>query len=43
MKAIVASTKSSANFLVLNQNPLDNLDTLFDIDSVYNLGNKVSL
>lgn len=30
-----------ADFLVLNENPVDNLDTLFDINSVYKLGNKV--
>lgn len=30
-----------ADFLVLNENPLDNLDTLFNIDSVYKLGQKV--
>lgn len=30
-----------ADFLVLNENPLDNLDTLFHIDSVYKLGEKV--
>lgn len=30
-----------ADFLVLNENPIDNIDTLFDINSVYKLGNKV--
>ncbi len=30
-----------ADFLVLNENPLDNLDTLFNLDSVYKLGKKV--
>lgn len=30
-----------ADFLVLDENPLDNLDTLFDINSVYKLGRKV--
>lgn len=30
-----------ADFLVLNDNPLDNLDTLFDLNSVYKLGKKV--
>lgn len=29
-----------ADFLVLNENPLDNLDTLFDINFVYKLGRK---
>lgn len=30
-----------ADLLVLNENPLDNLDTLFDIESIYKLGKKV--
>lgn len=30
-----------ADFLVLDDNPLDNLDTLFNINSVYKLGKKV--
>lgn len=30
-----------ADFLVLNENPIDNIDTLFGINSVYKLGNKV--
>lgn len=30
-----------ADFLVLNENPLDNLDTLFNLHSVYKLGKKV--
>ena len=30
-----------ADFLVLDENPLDNLDTLFNINSVYKLGKKV--
>lgn len=30
-----------ADFLVLDENPLDNLDTLFNINSVYKLGRKV--
>ncbi len=30
-----------ADFLVLNENPLDNLDTLFDLGSIYKLGKKV--
>lgn len=30
-----------ADFLVLDENPIDNLDTLFDINSVYKLGKKV--
>ncbi len=30
-----------ADFLVLDENPLDNLDTLLDINSVYKLGKKV--
>lgn len=29
-----------ADFLVLDENPLDNLDTLFDINAVYKLGRK---
>ena len=32
-----------ADFLILNENPLDNLDTLFNIDSVYKLGKRVNL
>jgi imidazolonepropionase-like amidohydrolase len=31
-----------ADFLVLDENPLDNLDTLFNINSVYKLGRKVN-
>lgn len=31
----------AADFLVLDENPLDNLDTLFNIQSVYKLGRKV--
>ena len=30
-----------ADFLVLDSNPLDNIDTLFNINSVYKLGKKV--
>ena len=30
-----------ADFLVLNENPLNNLDTLFNLDAVYKLGKKV--
>lgn len=30
-----------ADFLVLDENPLDNLDTLFELNSVYKLGRKV--
>lgn len=30
-----------ADFLILNENPLDNLYTLFNLDSVYKLGKKV--
>ncbi len=30
-----------ADFLVINENPLDNLDSLFNIDSIYKLGQKV--
>lgn len=30
-----------ADFIVLDDNPLDNLDTLFNINSVYKLGKKV--
>ena len=30
-----------ADFLVLDENPLDSLETLFDINSVYKLGRKV--
>lgn len=30
-----------ADFIILNENPLKNLDTLFDIYSVYKLGKKV--
>lgn len=30
-----------ADFLVLDENPLDNLDTLFDLNAVYKLGKKV--
>ncbi len=30
-----------ADFLVLNENPLENLDTLFELDEVYKLGKKV--
>ncbi|WP_234949813.1 amidohydrolase family protein [Tepidimicrobium xylanilyticum] len=30
-----------ADFLVLDENPLDNLDTLFNIDEVYKLGKLV--
>ncbi len=30
-----------ADFLVLDENPLDNLETLFNINSVYKLGKKV--
>lgn len=30
-----------ADFIVLNENPIDNLDTLFEIDKVYKLGKKV--
>lgn len=31
-----------ADFLVLDENPVDNLEILFDINSVYKLGNKVN-
>ena len=30
-----------ADFLVINENPLENLDTLFELDEVYKLGKKV--
>jgi len=30
-----------ADFLVLDENPLDNIETLFDLNSVYKKGNKV--
>jgi imidazolonepropionase-like amidohydrolase len=30
-----------ADFIVLNDNPLVNLDTLFDVENVYKLGKKV--
>lgn len=30
-----------ADFIILNENPIDNLDTLFEIDEVYKLGKKV--
>lgn len=32
-----------ADFLVLDENPLDNLDTLFQINGIYKLGKKVNL
>ena len=31
-----------ADFLVLNENPLENIDTLYNISEVYQLGNKVN-
>ena len=30
-----------ADFIVLNENPLENINTLFDIEDVYKLGEKV--